>query len=257
MNDAATSSPVASPPWSADATTTMGERASQRTHSSGTVEPAGRDYAQLLAFYLAGSRRYLAWPQLREYRPDDPIAARYFLPVEIDQHLIDLPGDASELASPSTAAGATKITVFVAPHLGAIHHRHDATYALPPELEHIRKSVENSRGILTLEPDEERGEAGYSEETWNRAVDFVTKNAKWLWDSLEYVIDVPQILPGPDGSIDIHWDHPSFEMLINIPADPSAKAGFYGDDRGEIVIKGSFDQSKFNHGLLLWLAKSS
>ena len=103
---------------------------------------------------------------------------------------------------------------------------------------------------------DDHGEAGYSEETWNRAVEFLTKNAKWLWDSFGRVIDAPRILPGPDGSIDIHWDHPSFEILINIPADPGAKAGFYGDDRGEIAIKGSIDPSRFNHhGLLLWMAE--
>ena len=141
-------------------------------------------------------------------------------------------------------------------HERAVHDPRHVGGGLSPELGHVREAIESSRTILDLEPDDDQGEAGYSEETWNRAVEFVTKNAQWLWDSFGFVIDAPQILPGPDGSIDIHWDRPSFEMLINIPADPRAQAGFYGDDRGEIAIKGSMDPSRFNQGLLLWLARS-
>ena len=141
-------------------------------------------------------------------------------------------------------------------HERTVDYPRDVGDELSPQLRHVREAIESSRTILDLEPDDDHGEAGYSEETWNRAVEFVTKNAKWLWDSFGCVIDAPQILPGPDGSIDVHWDHPSFEMLINIPADPRAKAGFYGDDRGEIAIKGSIDPSRFNHGLLQWLARS-
>lgn len=115
--------------------------------------------------------------------------------------------------------------------------------------------IEASRVILELELDEDEGQAPYAEETWTRAVEFLKRNAKWVWDTFSRVVDLPEILPGPDGSIDLHWDYPTYEMLINIPADPMAKAGFYGDDRGEMSIKGKFDSNTFNHGLLLWLAR--
>jgi hypothetical protein len=68
-------------------------------------------------------------------------------------------------------------------------------------------------------------------------------------------LDPPDIAPGPDGSIDLHWDYPAYEMLINIPRDESSMAGFYGDDRGRISIKGKFDPSQVNEGLLLWLMR--
>ncbi len=116
--------------------------------------------------------------------------------------------------------------------------------------------IEGSRAILELELDEDEAQAPYTEETWTRAVEFLRRNAKWVWDTLGRAVDLPEILPGPDGSIDLHWDYPDYEILINIPADPNAKAGFYGDDRGKIQIKGSFDPRSHNHGLLLWLAKA-
>jgi len=120
----------------------------------------------------------------------------------------------------------------------------------------VRESIEKSRAIvgLIVEQDEQGGIA-YSEEVWRRAADFVAKNALWMWNHFDCAIDSPNILPGPSGSIDIHWDRPSYEMLINIPADPDAMATFYGDDRGQITIKGRFDSTKFNYGLHIWLAK--
>lgn len=125
-----------------------------------------------------------------------------------------------------------------------------ATSALIP----LDEIIEASRAILELEVDEDEAQAPYAEETWTRAVEFLRRNAKWVWDTFSRVIDLPEILPGPGGSIDLHWDYPGYEMLINIRADPNAKAGFYGDDRGQMCIKTKFDLNTFNHGLLLWLA---
>ena len=116
--------------------------------------------------------------------------------------------------------------------------------------------IEASRAILELELDEDETQTPYAEATWTRAVDFLRRNAKWVSDTLGRAVDLPEILPGPDGSIDLHWDYPGYETLINIPADRNAKAGFYGDDRGEIQIKGSFDPCSHNYGLLLWFAKA-
>lgn len=153
-------------------------------------------------------------------------------------------------AHPTSRSGAERRDPVV-----RLSHRGGVADGLPPKLKHIGDAIENSRTILDIQPDEDLGVVKYSEATWERAVNFVRKNAEWLLNSFGCVIDAPQILPGPDGSIDIHWDRPTFEMLINIPADSRAQAGFYGDDRGEIAIKGSVDPSRFNHGLLLWLLR--
>ena len=65
---------------------------------------------------------------------------------------------------------------------------------------------------------------------------------------------MPDILPGPDGSVDLHWKLEQCDLLINVPAHPSAKATFFGENRRGTFIKGAFDPSACNQGLLLWLA---
>lgn len=122
-------------------------------------------------------------------------------------------------------------------------------------LGHLRAAIDRSRAVLELPDDfDDEGSPAYTEEVWRRAVTFLEQNAEWVRSCFDRLIEAPEILPGPEGSIDIHWDYPSYELLVNIPADPEGMAGFYGDDRGKISIKGTFDPKTFNHGLLLWLA---
>jgi len=129
----------------------------------------------------------------------------------------------------------------------------DALRSIPA---HLRRVIEASRAILDLEVDDEEARTPYAEETWKRAGEFLKRYAIWLGDTRGVVLDAPDILPGPDGSIDLHWDYPGYEMLINIPADATTEAGFYGDDRAGTSIKGKFDANTINDGLLLWLTKS-
>ncbi len=128
---------------------------------------------------------------------------------------------------------------------------------LPRALRSIRDSIEHSHSLLDLEFDwDEAGALPIDEPTWRRAASFLSRHALWVWDTYGTSIDPPDITPGPDASIDVHWDSAACEMLINIPADPNAMAGFYGDDRGNISIKGKFDPRHVNEGLLQWLTKS-
>ncbi len=57
------------------------------------------------------------------------------------------------------------------------------------------------------------------------------------------------------GSIDLHWKQPTWELLVNIPAEETRRAAFYGDDYGAGAIKGSGDAGRHNFGLLEWLMK--
>ena len=131
---------------------------------------------------------------------------------------------------------------------------------IPAELRHIEAAIESSRALLTahLQPDwdDEEGEP-YTDAVWKRAAEFVMRHALWLWKYHQIVSEAPAIEPGPHGSIDIHWSSPSHELLLNIPKDPSAPAGFYGDDRGHMTIKGTLDPATYNRGLLVWLMNNA
>lgn len=126
--------------------------------------------------------------------------------------------------------------------------------SFPSELSDLLEVVQSSRSILELKDNwDDEGSPAYSEATWNRAVLFFLKNALWVWKNHATIIDAPRILPGPKGTIDLHWETETYELLINIPIEPSAPATFYGDDRGNLSIKGTFDPSVYNKGLLMWL----
>lgn len=99
------------------------------------------------------------------------------------------------------------------------------------------------------------GEGGkcYNQETLYRAAEFVKKISFILWRKTQKLISSPNILPGPDGSIDIHWKSPKFDLLVNIPENPNESATFAGDDYEKNSVKGTFDQKKINPALFYWL----
>ena len=122
----------------------------------------------------------------------------------------------------------------------------------------IQQAIENSRSLLQLEDDwDTEGSPAIDEATWNRAVEFLKNHADQVWRCHGTEIDPPHIGPGPDGSVDLHWDLPEYELLINFPTDADAMAGCYGDDRGKIQIKATVDPKTTNEGLLLWLKKAT
>ncbi|MGO9060087.1 MAG: hypothetical protein ACLQU2_22305 [Candidatus Binataceae bacterium] len=115
---------------------------------------------------------------------------------------------------------------------------------LPNQLQEIGKELASSRYILELVWEDDEDGAPCTEETWSRAATLLAQISLSLFEKGGEKIDVPRILPGPNGSIDIHWDKLDYELLINIPADPKASATFYGDNREKSKIKGSFDSNR-------------
>jgi hypothetical protein len=108
--------------------------------------------------------------------------------------------------------------------------------------------------ILDLKDNwDEEGAKSYKKETWERATEFTKKFCFILWRQTQKLINPPNILPGPDGSIDIHWKTAKFDLLINIAEDPNEPATFSSDDYGQNAIKGTFDPKKMSQALLSWL----
>ncbi len=121
-------------------------------------------------------------------------------------------------------------------------------------VEHIVDAISQSKKILDLQYDwDEAGSPGYKRKTWERAKNFLLENAANLWQINETRIDAPKILPGPDGSIDIHWKAKRHELLINIPEELSELAGYYGDNEIGQSVKGTLDTSRNHSWLWMWL----
>jgi hypothetical protein len=123
-------------------------------------------------------------------------------------------------------------------------------------LDELSREIHAARKLLTLGDDwDGEGSPGYSEATLDRAACFLRHHMRWAWEKYGVWLLAPRILPGPSGSIDIHWETRHYELLVNIPTDPSAPATFYGDDYGKSSIKGMFNPSAFNFGLVTWLLR--
>ncbi|MGI8477426.1 MAG: hypothetical protein ACR2OO_13805 [Thermomicrobiales bacterium] len=129
-------------------------------------------------------------------------------------------------------------------------------FALPANLGPLVDEIELSRRILELGDDwDGEGAPRYSELTWDRAVRFLTVNARALWDAQRIVAPMCRILPGPQGSIDLHWLAADRELLVNVAPDPCAAASFHGDDRhGQAAIGGELSLESSAQWLLLWIA---
>ena len=79
-------------------------------------------------------------------------------------------------------------------------------------------SINESRWILELNDNwDDGGSCSYKEEVWERARKFLFKLAVESAKKYSFTIFIPSILPGPDGSIDLHWKMNDYEFLVNIP----------------------------------------
>lgn len=95
--------------------------------------------------------------------------------------------------------------------------------------------------ILSLKDDfDGEGSEGYVTETFDRAV----KLLRFLYQHCDHefsaiLTQIPDIMPGPHGSIDIHWHRNHFDLLINVPRDVQSDAAFHlGYQRG-IKVNGT------------------
>lgn len=127
-----------------------------------------------------------------------------------------------------------------------------APRAIVSPLAALTSEIERSREMLSWDDDwDDAGSPRFEEATWVRATTFLERHARLLLKR-GISLPVPKILPGPNGSIDLHWDTEKRELLINIPPGGSL-AGFYGEAAGMNSIKGKVDLSSSDLGLFTWL----
>jgi hypothetical protein len=132
-------------------------------------------------------------------------------------------------------------------------------YVLLPDhnLKEIDQLIESSRKMLELEENwDGEGASSIAESTWQRAVEFLRRNASILWTKYSLRIENPSIVPVPDGSIDLHWKLAGRELLINIPATQGNWASYYGDNKqGGNIVKVTLHAEAANHWLFVWLTE--
>jgi len=115
--------------------------------------------------------------------------------------------------------------------------------------------IERAKLLLALGEDwDGEGSPGYSGTTLDRAIAFLNMHTERLSDMYGIQVPIPSIGPGPEGSIDIHWKQPTWELLVNIPEDVEKMAAFYGDNYGSQKVRGSLNPEYFNVGIAEWLA---
>jgi hypothetical protein len=137
-------------------------------------------------------------------------------------------------------------------------HEEASRYYLTSEMSSLLDEINKSRSLLELEDNwDDEGSVGYDESTWLRARNFLIRNAVRLHQSKKKPFDSPEISPGPNGSIDLHWKTDARELLINVPADPQDTISYYGDDRAEDTenaIRGKNIEGSTNaEWIFLWL----
>jgi bifunctional DNA-binding transcriptional regulator/antitoxin component of YhaV-PrlF toxin-antitoxin module len=119
----------------------------------------------------------------------------------------------------------------------------------------IQEVIDSSRWILQLEEDwDENGSGQYAQATYERACNFLAELAEVSARRFGQDLPTPKILPGPDGTIDIHWKMPQFELLVNVSHDSARPVSFYGDDYGLSFIKGHVTTPEATRHLVVWLA---
>lgn len=191
-------------------------------------------------------RRYptIGVPKIRAYGNDKPQPITRIKVQEVDNSLSVLPPKMEELARKHMGKNLAQM---------GWTHVVEADSGIEPlkraPSEAIAHKIQESRRILEIEDNwDGEGSVGYSVETWEKAVSFL----RVLEDTLHVALDAPDILPGPDGSIDLHWLTEQYEMLVNIPSEGDV-ATYYGDNYSSNSIKGSIAISGVDSFVFLWL----
>jgi hypothetical protein len=97
----------------------------------------------------------------------------------------------------------------------------------------LADTIEESRWILKLEDNWDNNDAvSYKQCTWERA----TRLVKNIYDSRETKYQLPSILPGPDGSIDLYWKSSKYEAIVNVPPKEDENIELYGCSTCDIII---------------------
>jgi hypothetical protein len=78
----------------------------------------------------------------------------------------------------------------------------------------------------------DKSSSSYNKETIDKALDYIPKIEELVLDQFNIKLFKPDILPGPDGEINLYWEARSYEMLMSVPVE-ARPATYYGEFNGQ------------------------
>lgn len=112
-------------------------------------------------------------------------------------------------------------------------------------------AVESLAEILSLPADfDGQGSRHYQKNTTDRALNLLLRLNQRGLALRGKSLPTPEILPGPDGGVDIHWTEQKFELLMHVPENATNPVTFYGDNYRDIKLKGKVDPLDIDDSLL-------
>lgn len=118
----------------------------------------------------------------------------------------------------------------------------------------IEELIESSRYILTLEEgwDDENALA-IDKPIWETATNFLRLYGNYFTEIFLSQIEIPEINPARNNSIDLEWRTEKGRLLINFN-NSSDQASYYGDRYANVDnIKGSVDVNEVKEYLAVWM----
>lgn len=115
--------------------------------------------------------------------------------------------------------------------------------------------LNSSRHILALKHNwDGEGALPFQKATFDKAFELLIGFARYAFDQYTMTLPLPRVLPGPEGSVDLHWKTQNYEFLLNVPAEGTFSTYYGNNARGE-EVNGKLLVSNLgrNHGLFLWL----
>lgn len=119
----------------------------------------------------------------------------------------------------------------------------------------VDELIGQSRYILTLEEGWDEGDALPIDKTiWENATSFLRAYVTYISQQYGMGIELPEINPLRDGSIDLEWRTSRARLLINFNNRNPQKASFYGDRYANVDrIKGNIDVKEVEAHLAIWM----
>ncbi|MBN1197967.1 MAG: hypothetical protein JXA23_01355 [Bacteroidales bacterium] len=124
------------------------------------------------------------------------------------------------------------------------------------KLRQLAGLIEHSKHMLSLEPgwDEENAQP-IDPEIWKAAVKFLMLYATEILEDSERILELPEINPCKDGTVDLSWRTSRARLLINLRKSEDVILAFYYGDFYKNVrpIKGWVNTDNVDLYLSMWM----